>query len=168
MPGKNPITIWIHLGPVGSIHLGPVGPIHLGPGPGPIGPIYLGPDPMGPFYVSVTNGVKLKDGELSGTSIEAEFRYAPFMLIFMFSQKTKRFSDVGAFHDVWTFLFRRQIFFHKSAPEVFLRSLGPSPTNAGPFWTNFGGRKCQSKILKTILYSYIIPLVRYVRKCTHI
>ena len=28
------------------------------------------------FYVCVTNGVHMKDGELPGTSYEAEFRYA--------------------------------------------------------------------------------------------
>ena len=58
----------IHLGPVGPIHLDPVGPIHLGPGPGPIwARALLGP--FVPFYVFVTNGVTIKDGELSGTSL---------------------------------------------------------------------------------------------------
>ena len=40
---------------------------------------YMGPKCQ--FYVSVTKGVKLKDGELYGTSIEAEFRYASFWLL---------------------------------------------------------------------------------------
>ena len=56
----------------GSFWATSFGPIHLGL----VGPIYLGP--LGPFYVFVTNGVKMKDGELSGTSNEAEFRYASF------------------------------------------------------------------------------------------
>ena len=34
--------------------------------------------PKLPVYVFVTNGAKIKDGELSGTSNEAEFRYASF------------------------------------------------------------------------------------------
>ena len=73
----------IHLGPVGPIHLGPAGPIHLGPGPGPIWAHSRGfiwahlssfiwaraQGPFVPFYVFVTNGVKSKDGELSGTSL---------------------------------------------------------------------------------------------------
>ena len=42
-------------------------------------------------YVFVTNGAKIKDGELSGTSNEVEFRYASFWFL-LFSKKKSVFK----------------------------------------------------------------------------
>ena len=53
------------------------------------------------FYVFVTNGVKLKDGELSGTSNEGEFLYASFSFVcFLMNKSVFRRLDVSCVFDV--------------------------------------------------------------------
>ena len=81
------------------------------------------------FYVFATEGVGLKDRELSSTSTFTELQYASF---YFPGEEEERFSAPSTFHDlcvVSTVLFGSKTnMFPKNAPEASGRSLGPSPT----------------------------------------
>ena len=100
-------------------------------------------DPFVPFYVFVTNGVKLKDGELSGTSLWAEFPCASFS--FSLSLRKKLFSGVWTFHVFLTFFWKKMVW-PKNATEVSGTTLGPFPTYSGPFSTHFDQNRIKNYI----------------------
>ena len=78
--------------PYGALRA-PMGP--MGPGQGPYWALSAHMGPKCPAYAFVTKGVKLKDGELTGTSNEAEFRYASFSFLCFLRKTVFRRVDVS-------------------------------------------------------------------------